>query len=191
VMFAVSVSIVLLVLLAGCSRPGSRMANAPNAELESSNDSVHEFTQTLAANDEPPRLLIEHNLGLMNPFQTTAHDFLVTNPSQSPWHLSEIRNPCACTVISHSSNVIRPQEAETFEVQFTASTDRPGPKYSAVTLVFDGAPGAEVTLQVRANIRNTLEISPGYLRFTVTDETGPASQLLTVENYGNEIWSSP
>ena len=136
---------------------------------------------SLALAQDGPKLVSPEPIfdaGVVVKGKIVSHSFPIENQGSSALEIREVRPACGCTVARYDETI---QPGETGHITAEVSTnDFRGPVAKYVTVFSNDRNNPSVRLTIRADVRPTLDILPGYGRYIHVNGTAPKAQSQTL-----------
>jgi hypothetical protein len=116
-----------------------------------------------------------------------AYPFRLVNRTEAPVHIAGVRVSCGCVTAIARVPEVQPGQETAIHVQMDTGRFQ-GDKNVTVFVQFDRPAVEEVRLQVRANSRDDITVTPPSLDLGHASRTGTASTRVVVSLLGNADW---
>lgn len=116
-----------------------------------------------------------------------THHFCLTNNTRGPVHVAGVRIGCGCVSASAEKNDLAPGDSTVILTQMDTSRFL-GPKRITIYVSFDRPEAIEVGLDLQADSRDDVAVSPDALALGQVKQGATASTAVTVTLQGNGPW---
>jgi len=122
--------------------------------------------------DPAPRIQFAtpiHDFGRVVSGAVLRHDFYFTNVGSVPLEISNVQVSCGCTTAGEWSRRVEPGQTGMIPIQF-ATAGFQGMVFKTITIHCNDPQQPNVTLQLRANLWNPIEVNPRYATLRANPE---------------------
>lgn len=127
------------------------------------------------------------NFGSVPRGPTLSHPFRLTNNSGQTVHIAGVRVSCGCTSASALQTQLAPGESTAIQAQMDTRRFY-GPKSVTIYVTFDRPQYEEIRLQVSANARDDIVVTPEGFAFGSIRKGSSPSKSLTITLLGSTQW---
>lgn len=130
-----------------------------------------------------------HDFGPVPRGAKVRHNFILTNRSDQPLTILNVRASCGCTTGRAASNIVQPNQSTTIEAEMD-TRNFVGRKATVlfVTVINSAGREAEARLNVASTILSDIVLNPGTLDFGVVARGKTPAQSLTIDRIGPPGW---
>ena len=146
-----------------------------------------------SATETQSREIASYDFGTVVAGSTLTHTFLLANETDAGLRFTGSETSCSCTVPTVSPSSVPPGETAAVSVAWrTGAADYSGSKSLAVTFrPASGGAAIQFPLLLTANVRRALSVDAERIDFGLIAPAAPATQTLTVRNFGDVEWPGP
>lgn len=129
--------------------------------------------------------MITHDFGTVPAGTLLQHTFTITNIYDVPMQVVYVRKSCSCLEAFPPQGVIPPNETAEFKITMDANKFK-GANAQTFNVTFGPSFVSTATIQVKANARADVQVTPGQVNFGVVSQGGKSTQTVTVKYTGRQ-----